>query len=927
MLSFCLRYVSVRRYAFSLLTFFVLGFALGCSSGSSSSTTPAPANLVYPQTTVTVAVGQAISTNTPSVTGTVTSYSISPALPAGLTLNTSTGAISGTPTAAIPSTTFTITASNATGSTTTTVQIVVNVPAPTGLSYPLTTVTATVGQAIAPDNPTVTGAVASYAVAPALPAGLSLNATTGAISGTPTATAAQATYTVTASNASGSTTTSIQITVNPAVSAPSALVYPQATVSATVGQAIAPNIPSFTGAVISFSVSPALPAGLSLNTSNGVISGTPTVQAAQASYTVTASNAGGSTTATISIVVKAYVTALDLGHGSGVWFMRSTADRVFSQDVSGHWALWDSGSDSQMASGDQYFPTINGNRLDWPVDMAGTTVAIGQTNGLEVRSTVDGHVISLIAAPTMIDPLVISGRTWWKLASDGSYICAGSSTGLVAWSPAGQQVLSRPGDYSFATPFAAPGQIQIAGGPAGQNVIETVNVGSGSSSVGPPFSGSFHSWFIDGQRYLTYTGTTVWIYSLAGVQEGLVSLPTIDNLQGQGNWISTFQNSGRLPPPYTLDIYAIGASAPTASYTATSPLDVVTPSGSMLAFFSYGLGSGSIIDLSGSTPVKTDFTTPFSGLSAFTATSAAKWFTANDDGVVIDGASTNVSRALSLGKAWSIAGGTTRVAIATASGSIFYLNPATPTSISSIASSSSKIEMSTDDSVLAAMDAQPGHTLKIFSLPSGTMTGSFPYSFPKPPNLIDFSLAGSGSVLGQALAGNIGSTFGYIRTVGPTAGGTAIWSDTSTSTYWEPIRLSPDGTLIAVSSGPSAGGTTTNIYKNGMLVTAVPGWAVGWLDNDRFLVNSYVLVHGALPYAGAVIYDATGTQLATSALPELSRLQPVGSDQIYAPALNTIFSLSSGQPVWTAISPSTDGAVAGTYVVFASGNRILLDTH
>jgi hypothetical protein len=921
MLSFCLPLFRNQRLVVSVLLLFLLNLSFGCSSGQSDAPkVAAPSALVYPQTSITVIPGQAVANDTPTVSGTVTSYSISPALPSGLTLNSSTGAIGGTPTAVVPLATYTITASNSGGSTTATVQIAVNVPPPSALSYPQSTISAAVGQAIAADSPTVTGTIASYTVAPALPTGLSLNFSTGVISGTPTVTAAQTTYVVTAANASGSTTASLQITVNPTVVSPSALVYPQASVSSTVGQAIAPNIPSFIGSSSSFSVTPALPAGLSLNTSNGVISGTPTAQAAQASYTVTASNAGGSTTVTISIVVKAYVTALDLGHGGRAWFMQSTSDRVLSQDVSGHWVLWDSGSDSQIASGDQYLPTINGNRRDWPVDMAGTTIAIGQTNGLEVRSTVDGHVISLIAAPTMIDPVAYSGRAWWKLASDGSYICAGSSTGLVAWSPAGQQVLSRPGDYSFVTPFAAPGQIQIAGGPAGQNVIETVNVGSGSSSVGPPFSGYFHSWFIDGQRYLTYTGTTVWIYSLAGVQEGLVSLPTIDNLQGQGNWISTFKNSGRLPPPYTLDIYAIGASSPTASYTATSPLDVVTPSGSMLALFSYLLGSGSIIDLSGSTPVKTDFTTPFLSLSAFTATSAAKWFTANDDGVVLDGASTNVSRALSLGKAWSIAGGSTRVAIASASGSIFYLNPATPTSISSIASSSSKIEMSTDDSVLAAMDAPLGHTLKVFSLPSGTMTGSFPYSFP-PNSLDDFSLSGSGSILGQV----VGTSNGFLRTVGPTAGGTAIWSDTPA--HNQPIRLSPDGTIIAVSSGPPAVGTTTNIYKNGMLVTTVPGWVVGWLDNNRFLVNSYVLVSGAPPYAGAVIYDATGAQVATSALPELSRLQPVGSDQIYAPAQNTIFSLSSGQPVWTATTSSTDGAVAGSYVVFASGSRVLLDTH
>ena len=43
-------------------------------------TLAAPSNLVYPQTTISASVGQAIAPDTPTVTGTVSSYSASPAL-------------------------------------------------------------------------------------------------------------------------------------------------------------------------------------------------------------------------------------------------------------------------------------------------------------------------------------------------------------------------------------------------------------------------------------------------------------------------------------------------------------------------------------------------------------------------------------------------------------------------------------------------------------------------------------------------------------------------------------------------------------------------------------------------------------------------------------------------------------------------------
>jgi hypothetical protein len=104
-----------------LLTVALLILA-GCGSSSYNPPPPPPppvqppSNLSY-QTSPPLLVGLPAQSLSPTVTGTVTSYSANPALPAGLALNSSTGVISGTPTAVTSAATYTITASNSSGST------------------------------------------------------------------------------------------------------------------------------------------------------------------------------------------------------------------------------------------------------------------------------------------------------------------------------------------------------------------------------------------------------------------------------------------------------------------------------------------------------------------------------------------------------------------------------------------------------------------------------------------------------------------------------------------------------------------------------------------------------------------------------------------------------------------------------------------
>ncbi|WP_005031470.1 Kelch repeat-containing protein [Holophaga foetida] len=175
---------------------------------------------------------------------------------------------------------------------------------PTDLIYSSNPATYTKGVAITPNAPSYSGdRTTGYSISPSIPAGLTFDTSTGLISGAPSSVVPQNTYTVTACNAAGCCSTGLTITIND--EAPADLSYQFDNAIYLAGVAIENNYPSSTGgAVALYTVSPNLPAGLSLNSANGLISGTPTTTTGQTVYRITASNTSGSSYCDISITVN-----------------------------------------------------------------------------------------------------------------------------------------------------------------------------------------------------------------------------------------------------------------------------------------------------------------------------------------------------------------------------------------------------------------------------------------------------------------------------------------------------------------------------------------------------------------------------------------------------------------------------------------------
>jgi hypothetical protein len=377
------------------------------------------------------------------------------------------------------------------------------------LSYSTVNATYTRGTQIPDDTPTNTGGTpTSYAVSPALPTGLILNTTTGVISGTPAAVTAEAVYTVTASYASGNSSVSLSITVNDI--APSGLTYGTNPATYADLAAIAANAPSWSGAggtPTSFAVSPSLPAGLSLNSATGIISGTPSNGVSpQASYTVTAANTGGSTTAALSITVipqAPYIAVQPLSQ-----YVASGASATLSVQLSG------------MAIN---FLTLN---YQWYQNGAAIGSNSTQYTTPPLTSTNSGEQFSVVITDNYKRSVTSNTATLTVKGTAGTFVSTGTTT------------IARSSPTASLLPN---GQVLVVGGRSGNNVLQSAELYDPSTGTFTE-TGSLNTARVGHSATLLQNGQVL----IAGGNSVYPGLPTIASVELYDPSTGTFTPTGSL---------------------------------------------------------------------------------------------------------------------------------------------------------------------------------------------------------------------------------------------------------------------------------------------------------------------------------------------------------------------------------------------
>ena len=459
--STILRQCKSARLAIAIGLLSVLYALAGCG-GSSSSSTSSDALAITTTSLPSGQVGTAYST-TLAATGGKTPYTwslTSGTLPTGLALNPSTGAITGSPTATASATALTFTvADSESPAQTKSVNLALTISSSAASPLAIATSSLPSGQVGTPFSTALvaTGGTAPYAwsiTSGTLPAGLALNASSGVITGTPTASANATPLTFKVTDSSSpvqSASANLTLTIAPASSG----VLSITTTTLPNGQVGAAYNASLTaaGGTTPYTwtlTSGTLPSTLTLNPSTGAITGTPTatennlplsfsvadssspVQTKSVSLTLYISSSGASTLAITTSSLpngqdgNAYNATLAANGGTTPYTWSITSGTLPAGLALNAATGAIAGTPTAVASATPFTFTVTDSSLPIQTKSVNLALTVYSSNGISVSVSPQNAGIPISQTLSLTPTTTDSAGVNWSVSGSG---CSGAACG------------------------------------------------------------------------------------------------------------------------------------------------------------------------------------------------------------------------------------------------------------------------------------------------------------------------------------------------------------------------------------------------------------------------------------------------------------------------------------------------------------------
>jgi DNA-binding beta-propeller fold protein YncE len=336
-----------------------------------------------------------------------------------------------------------------------------------------------------------------------------------------------------------------------------------------------------------FAISPALPAGLTFNAATGQVSGTPTVLSPATTYTVTAANAGGTSTTTFTLEVSSTLLTTDAsaitetGATSG-----GTVDATAYVGATQKGVCWNTTgtptiSDLMTTEGSgtgTFTSTLTGLTPNTTYYLR-SYVTVGSTTTYGSQKTFKTNELGTFADITKTFGDAKFSLTAPTAVSTGAFSFASSNTGVASVTPAGEVTIAGAGSSTITATQAAAG----AYASATKTLTLTVNKGTPTITLSVPTTTALNQ--VTGSNTINVSGTssdgqTVTMSIVSGGASGTLTSTatpgvfTLSNVGSSG--IITFEgavpgntNMNAATKQAAMDVTLINQ---VISFTPTSPL-------------------------------------------------------------------------------------------------------------------------------------------------------------------------------------------------------------------------------------------------------------------------------------------------------------------------------------------------------------------